>query len=472
MQVPTFRTERACIMVWDGMRPDLVSPEVTPNLWALADQGVWFDRSYAVYPTLTRANSPAISTGCRPGRSGVPGNTFLLRADDGTLTSHSSGDVRHLERLAAADGQPVLLVDTLADRVHAAGKQTVVVGSGSPGSAWLQHPHALDVGDPLIADGVPAMKPFMQAVRARFGALPRRDALPATEWTRYFTRIITDFVLPDLAPALLVFWHTDPDHTSHARGYFAPETVQSVRDADANLGALLATYERLGLRESTTFVVTSDHGGSTVTRRARAAHDLSRVLRDGAAAENGGSVFVYSSDPALVSAIRRFDYVGPIFTRDGREGTFRLASAGLEGPRAPDAVFSLAWSSERVQGVIGAATGAQSKLVMDHGSISPYDLHNTFVMQGPDLRQGWRSSVPVGNVDICPTLTHLLGLPAGSEMEGRVLSEALNTWKGADPEWTTTEMVQPFSARNKHFQQRLWFDQVGEFQYLAGGAVE
>ncbi len=59
-------------MIWDGLRPDLVSPEVTPNLWALAEQGVWFDRSYAVYPTLTRANSPAISTGCRPGRAGCP----------------------------------------------------------------------------------------------------------------------------------------------------------------------------------------------------------------------------------------------------------------------------------------------------------------------------------------------------------------------------------------------------------------
>jgi arylsulfatase A-like enzyme len=459
-------------MVWDGLRPDLVSPEVTPNLSALAGQGVWFDRSYAVYPTLTRANSPAISTGVRPGRAGVPGNTFLLRAADGSLASHSSGDVRSLERLAEADGQPVLLVDTLADRVHAAGKQTVVVGSGSPGSAWLQHPRAMEVGDPVIADGVPAMKTFMEAVRSRFGRLPRRDALPATEWTRYFTRIITDFVLPELAPTLLVFWHTDPDHTSHARGYFAPETVQSLRDADANLGVILAAYSRLGLRESTTVVVTSDHGGSTVTRRTRAAHDLARVLRDGAAAENGGSVFVYSSDAGLVSAIRRFDYVGPLFTSDGREGTFPLSLVGLEGPRAPDAVFSFAWSAEAVQGIAGTATGAESKLVMDHGSISPFDLHNTLVMQGPEVRSGWRSSVPVGNIDICPTLVELLGLGPGSSMDGRVLREALHGWQGFDPEWSTEEVIQPFSARGASWQQRAWFECVGEYQYLAGGAVE
>src|SRR4029077_17175775 len=134
----------------------------------------------------------------------------------------------------------------------------------------------IELGDPLIADGVPAMKPFMQAVRTRFGPLPPRHALPATQWTRYFTRIITEFVLPELAPTLLVFWHTDPDHTSHARGYSAPETRQWRRDADATLGALRAAYARLRLRGSTTIVVSSAHGGPTATRRARAASDLSK----------------------------------------------------------------------------------------------------------------------------------------------------------------------------------------------------
>jgi arylsulfatase A-like enzyme len=346
-----------------------------------------------------------------------------------------------------------------------------VVGSGSPGSAWLQHPRAIDSGDPVIADGLPAMAPFMRAVRERFGALPSRSPVPATQWTRYFTRIITDFVLPELAPALLIFWHTDPDHSSHARGYFAPETVQSLRDADANLGAILAAYERLGLRSSTCVAVTSDHGGSTITRRARPAADLARILHNGAAAENGGSVFVYSSDPNLVAAIRRFDYAGPVFTADGRHDTFLLSRVGLDGPRAPDAVFSLAWSADVVHGIAGTAAGAESKLVMDHGSISPYDLHNTLVLQGPDVRQGWRSPVPVGDVDICPTLVEVLGLQPGSATDGRILREALVTGDDPDPDWTTSEVVQSFSARGRTWQQRIWFDRVGESAYLAGGTV-
>jgi arylsulfatase A-like enzyme len=464
-------TERAFLMVWDGLRPDQVSPAVTPNLWSLAQRGVWFERSHAVYPTVTRANSPAISTGCRPGRAGIPGNTILLPSN-GTLVRHSTGDATSLQRLAESDGRPILLVDTLADRVHRAGGRTVIVGSGSPGSAWLQHPRAVESDDPVIAVGIPAFAPFMDALSTRFGALPDQHALPATEWTGYFTRIITEFVLPDLAPTLLGFWHTDPDHTSHFRGYHAPETIQSLRDADAHLGAVLAAYERLGLRETTAIVVTSDHGGSTISRRARPAHDLGKRLTGGIAVENGGSVFVYSADPAAVAAIRALDYAGPIFTRDGRDHTFPFSLVGLDGPRAPDVVFSFAWSDDDMGGMPGAAVGTPGKLVVDHGSSSPWDLHNTLVAAGPDFRSGWRNPVPVGNIDISPTLMQLLQLESGTQTDGRVLVEALRDWTDETPPVQTTEAVESFAARGRQWRQRLWFRRALGAAYLAGGCVE
>src|SRR4030081_1935943 len=217
-------------MTWDGLRPDLVSESVTPNLWQLAQDGVWFERSHAVYPTLTRANSPAISTGCRPGRAGVPGNSFCLPSADGPV-EYTTGDAANLQRLADADGRPILLVDTLADRVHRANGATVVVGSGSPGSALLQHPRYVECGDFVISPATLQQHGQVRdAMLARFGAPPPRR-LPATGWDAYFTHIITDFVLPEAMPTLLVFWHTDPDHTSHARGHTAAETEQALRDA-------------------------------------------------------------------------------------------------------------------------------------------------------------------------------------------------------------------------------------------------
>jgi arylsulfatase A-like enzyme len=319
--------ERAFIMVWDGLRPDFVSAEVTPNLWRLARHGVWFERSYAVYPTLTRANSPAISTGCRPGRAGVPGNSLCIPVN-GSLVEFTTGDAANLQRLSEADGRPILLVDTLADRVHRAGGTTVVVGAGSPGSAFLQHPRASATGDLVIARGLPGL----DAVRTRFGAPPALR-LPATAWDAYFTRLIAEHIVPALTPTLLVFWHTDPDHTNHALGHVAPESAQALRDADDNLGTILDSYDHLGLRSATAVVVTSDHGSSSITRRVAPARDVSVLAPEAVVAENGGSTFVYSTDPAVVPAMRELDYLGPVFSRDGQGQTFPLAMAGLAGPR-------------------------------------------------------------------------------------------------------------------------------------------
>jgi arylsulfatase A-like enzyme len=276
----------------------------------------------------------------------------------------------------------------------------------------------------------------------------------------------------ELTPTLLVFWHTDPDHTSHFRGLLAPETAQAIHDADQNLGRILDSYERSGLRSTTDFIVTSDHGGSTITRRVRPAQDLAEQVGRAAVAENGGSTFVYSSAPAAIHAARQLDYAGPVFTRDGGEQSMPLSLVGLDGPRAPDLVFSLAWSAEEIDGVTGTAVGTFSKLVVDHGTISPFDLRNTLVVHGPDFRSGWRDPVPVGNVDICPTLTHVLGLDAGTPCDGRVLLEALRDGDPQPPAWQTREEVVAFSARGQDWRQRVWFDQVGTASYVAGGTVE
>ncbi len=463
--------ERALVMVCDGLRPDYVSESATPNLWRLAQQGVWFERSHAVYPTLTRANSPAISTGCRPGRAGVPGNSFCLPSDNGPI-EYNTGDAANLQRLSDADGRPILLVDTLADRVHRANGSTVVVGSGSPGSALLQHPRHVECGDIVISPATLEKGPVRDALRQRFGPPPPRRE-PATEWDAYFTRIITEFVLPEAAPMLLVFWHTDPDHTSHALGHTSALTARSVRDADDNLGTILAAYERLGLRDATDVVVTSDHGTSTITRRVQPKHDLTHLVRTGAVAENGGSVFVYSSEKSAVSEIRKLDYVGPVFTRDGRDDTFPLALVGIDGPRAPDIVFSLTWSDDGADGMPGVAVGTNAKLAVDHGTISPFDLRNTLVCQGADFRRGWRDTAPVGNIDIAPTLTHVLGLAPGSPFDGRVLHEALRNGPAEAPAVSTREETVSFNARGAEWVQRVWFEcATGQVEYVAGGAVE
>ena len=74
-----------------------------------------------------------------------------------------------------------------------------------------------------------------------------------------------------------------------------------------------------------------------------------------------------------------------------------------------------------------------------HGSSSPFDIHNTLVAAGPDLKAGVAIDVPSGNVDFAPTFLHLLGIDIPSSMQGRVLREALRD--GTDPTAVAVETM-------------------------------
>jgi hypothetical protein len=62
------------VFVWDGLRADDLTPEITPNYFALARTGVVFADHHAVYPTFTMMNSASIATGTYPGAHGFYGN--------------------------------------------------------------------------------------------------------------------------------------------------------------------------------------------------------------------------------------------------------------------------------------------------------------------------------------------------------------------------------------------------------------
>lgn len=63
-----------------------------------------------------------------------------------------------------------------------------------------------------------------------------------------------------------------------------------------------------------------------------------------------------------------------------------------------------------------------------HGSFSPVDVHNTLIAYGPSFKKHFTDQYPTGNVDLAPTIAHILGLDLG-DTDGRVLFEALKGQK-------------------------------------------
>ena len=70
------------VLVLDGLRPDSITADETPNLWRLRQEGVNFLNGHAVFPTVTRANATAIATGTYPDRNAIFGNSLYVRAVD------------------------------------------------------------------------------------------------------------------------------------------------------------------------------------------------------------------------------------------------------------------------------------------------------------------------------------------------------------------------------------------------------
>jgi arylsulfatase A-like enzyme len=86
------------------------------------------------------------------------------------------------------------------------------------------------------------------------------------------------------------------------------------------------------------------------------------------------------------------------------------------------------WSNEvNAFGVPGAVASltTQSALKSSHGALSPYDMHATFIANGPSFRESVTSTIPTGAVDIMPTVLSLLGIDVPDGLDGRVLGEAL-----------------------------------------------
>src|ERR1043165_4435210 len=71
--------EHVVVVVWDGMRPDFITPQYTPNLYWLATNGVFFKNHHPVYISSTEVNGTAIATGCYPDRNGIMANVDYSR---------------------------------------------------------------------------------------------------------------------------------------------------------------------------------------------------------------------------------------------------------------------------------------------------------------------------------------------------------------------------------------------------------
>ena len=488
-ETPRFDDRHVVVVVWDGMRPDFVSEETTPTLWKLAHEGVSFRNHHPVYPSATMVNGTAMVTGVYPGKSGVIAN-YVYRPD---IEAHVAIAVESPVVVKKGDqlsNGKYISVPTIAELVQRAGGRTAVASAKTVG---LLLDRRVGIGPAKNCTTLFAGSALPDGVLARIAAALGPFPSARLQRDRWTTKAVTDFVWKDGVPAFTVLWLGEPDLTQHETAPGAPSALAAIKASDENLAAVLSGLDQQGVRKTTDVFVVSDHGFSTIRRSI----DLRKTLTDaGFVAKtefdgqpkpgdimlvgNGGSVLFYvvghdaMVTRRLVEFLQQSDFAGVIFTKQGLSGTFHLNDAKIDNPHAPDVVMAFRWNDSKNQfGTPGMIDADWQRAAGEgtHATLSRFDMHNTLVAAGPDFRRGQTDDLPTGNVDLAPTILHILGFNASKEMDGRILSEALVSTDRVQPgrktETKTMESGKDFPAGT--WRQSLQISRVGSTIYLDEG---
>lgn len=442
------------------MRPDFITPELTPNLHALAQRGTFFANNHSFWVTTTEVNGTVLATGAFPARSNIVANREYRPSIN--IIKPVATEAAHTMRVgdALSDGHYLDAI-TIAEVVQAAGHRTVVAGTKAVALLHDRNPSDdRPHGSVTLFAGKTYPNSFLNVLTSALGKFPPypefeaiADYHPNTDQNRWTTRALTEVLWKNEVPRYTVLWLGDPDFSQHLTSPGDPIALAAIRDSDKHFGMVVESLKSRGLLDKTDIFVVSDHGFSTVARvvdlvdvfkRAgiSARRDFKRTPLRGEVliANVGGATSLYAigKDPALiqkvVDVLQSSDFAGPIFTRNGLPGTFPLSVPHIDSKEVADIVFSFRWrNGENKFGAPGLIVGEGRRPGFGtHGTLAPSDIHNTLVAAGPHIRPGFRNEFPTGNIDVAPTILHLLGLSDKAQCDGRVLFEALN--EGTAPE--------------------------------------
>ena len=469
----------AIIVVFDGLQAAQVTDGLMPNLAHFAAGGVTGGNHHAVFPTVTRTNVASIVTGHYPGAHGLTANMLVIPEFD----PHRAIGALEPMLTEVAIRHPVLLRPTLGDILHRHSQEFVAVGAGTTGNAYLQNPNAETHGGATIHPDFCLPRPLHGEITARFGQWPDRRGPTALKMARVVD-VFTEYVLAERQPAVALLWLSEPDSSQHAHGVGSDEAVAAIGEADTQFGRLLAWLDERGQSSETNIIVVSDHGYSTISE----VIDIERELLEAgfppagqpggvAVAPNGGSALFYASDDTpqqlaewltsqpWCSALVASEAAGDI------PGTLPAALVGLEGPRAPSLSMSFRWDSTANRA--GYAGHAYSTNLGpgrgQHGSMSRHETRNVFFARGPAFKQSTTVTTPTGNIDLAPTILHLLDLPGGETMHGRILHETLRDAPDT-LDWHTTTQEAHRNTPTGPYRQAITVSQVGSTLYVDEGS--
>jgi len=444
--------KKAVICVFDGLRPDRVTAELTPNLYRFAQSGIWYRESRSVFPSVTRVATTSFATGSKPETHGILNNKIyhpeVIAArmlDTSSATDLSAAEAYHNGRFVEAEG--------LGCALAKAGKSYAVVHTGSAGSAYLVNHKAALHGHWTFSIHGHAHTQTPEAVHEvvdRFGPLPD-GALPRFSDVDYGADVMVEHVLKKRRPDVALIWFSEPDSSYHFREIGSDEAVDITKRVDEHFGRILDEVASGPDADETVVIAMSDHGQIAIAESV----DVHRILRDIGlpAAEHPGPgieavlglgigldiTLIDRTDAKLEAAARALmahSAVGLLFSssKSANEGivsgTLPYRAVGIEHPRAADLVCVLRSSIEADQhGIPGrAACTIPIDVPMGggmHGGLNRHEQNTMLAFGGLDFPALGAIQDPADLTDIVPTLLALLNVKRPVSMTGQPLAAVM-----------------------------------------------
>lgn len=418
--------KRAVIVICDGLRADMIRPDLTPNLCRLQAEARTYRNHRSVFPSTTRTTAASIATGCYPARHGLEGNCVALDEGRG-LAPISAGAVEFRDRLRKATGK-TLRVPTVSELLHDKGGG-IVFSNVSPGAAYFHDPDGF--GHVYHREGSfgPGLAPITNNEHLRVS----HDADGDREMTERFCREI----LRERRPPYSVLWQCEPDHTQHACFLGSPEHLAVILSTDVNVGKVAEIIDQESRKgEDILFIVASDHGHETVSKLL----PLSRLLIDAGLkdsenssevviASNGLSANIYLSETGRFRLNDIINFLLDIEDLDRVIWGDELKLIGLN----PDGNLAISVTTRNTEdanefGVKGMSIAIEDPLHFDtnigcgqHGGFGKFEQNPFLIVKGQGFLPASNCIKETSAVDLGPTVLQFLGM-SNARMDGKPLS--------------------------------------------------
>ncbi len=399
-----------------------------PNIRRLIREGAWASSSETVFPSVTHPSHTTMLTGVEPRLHGVLSNNLTNRETDESF--HPTNKPR-LETVK---------VPTLFDLAKEKGLATAAF-------FW---PETKD--DPSIDFNVPEVftpehKGDIDAVPAAVLEELRAGGVPIElyfQWYGSERMPAADMILAEAAahaiktrkPGLLAIHILATDAAQHDHGPSHYLAKAALTNADACVGVLLEAAQEAGIADSTVFLVTADHGFHSVEWEMNVRPAFERAgLADKLEIRAGG----WSAALVRKKGFRRGDQAKldrVLAQLEQHERISRIVRPvdmhALGLPRYQESVYAAGeyLVIPDIDTYLTAEPGGTAERVKrteashSHGYLPGHPrMYTSFVLSGAGVKRGALLG-HVRNLDIAPTIAHLLGLEP-PKMSGRVLEEAL-----------------------------------------------